>query len=260
MTQEYGEILLNEPVARNIYLMRLRTPQIARDCRLAQFVHIRTGPGLHPYLRRPFSALRADRAEGWIDILYDVIGPGTRQMSEASVGDRLDLIGPLGCPYEPSDADRLLLVAGGVGLVPLAFLAWDAPHLRSSATFLLGAASRARLPDPVRTLPPDLDLHLATEDGSAGHHGLVTDLIPAFARPGKALILTCGPYGMMARVAAIAADQGLPCFASLENHMPCGFGACMGCVVEYRETVRDDLRFRRVCLEGPVVDAHKMVW
>ena len=260
MIQEDGEVVFNEPVAQNIFLMRLRAPRIAQDCHPAQFLQIRTAEGLSPYLRRPFSALRADRVDGWIDILYDVIGPGTLRMSEASEGDTLDLIGPLGCPFDPSDADRRLLVAGGVGLVPLAFFAWDAPQRRSATIFLLGAATKARLPDPTRLLPPGIELHLATEDGSAGHRGLVTDLIPTFAQDDKTLIFTCGPYAMMSRVATIAAEHGLPCFASLENHMACGFGACVGCVIEYHQAVRDDLRFRRVCLEGPVVDAHQIVW
>jgi len=260
MIQEDGEVVFNEPVAQDIYLMRLRAPRIARDCRPAQFVQIRTAKGLFPYLRRPFSALRVDRKDGWIDILYDVIGPGTLRMSVASEGDALDLIGPLGCPFDPSDTDRLLLIAGGVGLVPLAFLTWEAPRKRSETIFLLGAATKIRMPDPARLLPPGIELHLATEDGSAGHRGLVTDLIPTFAQDDKTLIFTCGPDAMMSRVATLAAERGLPCFASLENHMACGFGACVGCVVKYREAVRDDMRFRRACLEGPVVDAHQIVW
>ncbi len=260
LLQEDAEILLNEPTARGIYLMRLSAPQVARAIRPAQFVQIQTDPGLSPFLRRPFSALRVDREGGWIDIFYDVIGPGTRRMQEAAPGQTLNLLGPLGLPFSPPRADRLLLVAGGVGLVPLAFWAWDCPGQRAHMVFLMGAAGRDRMPDMDRLLPPGLEVHLATDDGSLGHRGFVTDLIAAHVTSDQTAIFTCGPHPMMARVAAIAADLNLSCYASLENHMGCGFGACVGCVVEYRKAERADRRFRRICVEGPVVDAHAVVW
>ena len=124
----------------------------------------------------------------------------------------------------------------------------------------MGAAGRGRMPDMGRLLPPDVEVRLATDDGSLGQRGFVTDLIAAYVVPKKTAIFACGPHPMMARAAAIAADLNLPCYASLETHMACGFGACVGCVVEYREAEREDRRYRRVCMEGPVVDAHAIVW
>ena len=256
-TQEKGDVLFNEPVAREVYLMRLHAPRIAGAIRPAQFIQIQTDPHPFPFLRRPFSALRADRQAGWVDILYDAIGPGTRKMAAAGPGQPFDLVGPLGLPFSPPAADRLLLVAGGVGLVPLAFLAFEEPRPRK--VFLMGAAGQDRMPDMERLLPSGQEVYVATDDGSLGHRGFVTDLIAGHAAPGTA-IFTCGPHPMMARVAAIAAEYCLPCYASLENHMACGFGACVGCVVEYREAEREDDRYRRVCIEGPVVDAHAIVW
>lgn len=258
--QENAEILANEPVARGVHLMRMHAPGIARACRPAQFVQVRTDPGLSPFLRRPFSALRTDRNAGWLEILYDVIGPGTRRMADSAPGQSLNLIGPLGRPFSPPESGRILLVAGGVGVVPLAFLAWNCPQERGRMVFLMGAANRDRMPDMDRLVPADLELHLATDDGSLGYGGFVTDLIEAHAVPGQTAIFTCGPHPMMARVADIASDLDLPCFASLENHMACGFGVCVGCVVEYRQAEREDLRYRRVCIEGPVVDARAIVW
>lgn len=258
--QENAEVLVNERIARNVYLMRLRAPGIARSCRPAQFVQVLTDAGRTPYLRRPFSALRVDAEAGWLEIVYDAIGEGTRRMAAAPAGRYLDLLGPLGQAFVPPDAGRLLLVAGGVGLVPLAFSAWFYKERRAEMVFLMGAACKARMPEMDRVIPADLCRRLATDDGSLGHRGPVTDLIPAHVRPGETRILACGPHPMMARVAEIAAEHRLPCFASLENHMACGFGACVGCVVEYREADREDHRYRRVCIEGPVVDAHAIVW
>ena len=258
--QENAEVLDNEQIARNVFLMRLHAPGIARSCRPAQFVQIRTDAGQSPYLRRPFSALRTDPDAGSIEVVFDAIGEGTRRMAHAAAGHRLDLIGPLGQPFRPSDTGRVLLVAGGVGLVPLAFLAWFHKERRDDMVFLMGAANRARMPEMDRVIPPDLCRRLATDDGSLGHKGPVTDLIPEHALPDGTQVLTCGPHAMMARVAEIAARRHLPCLASLENHMACGFGACVGCVVEYRKADRADHRYRRVCIEGPVVDAHEIVW
>jgi dihydroorotate dehydrogenase electron transfer subunit len=257
---EDAEILLNKQIGAGLYLMRLRAPDITSVIEPAQFIQVQTDPELAPFLRRPFSALRVDRDAGWMDILFDVIGRGTARMAAADPGTNLNLLGPLGLPFSPPESGSLLLVAGGVGIVPLAFLTWEHPELLSRTTFLMGAANRDRMPDLTDLLPAELDRHTATDDGSLGHHGFVTDLISEYTGSGDTTILTCGPHPMMARVAAIADEIGLSCFASLENHMACGFGACVGCVVEYREAEREDLRFRKVCTEGPVVDAHAIVW
>lgn len=258
--QECAEVLLNVQIAQNVYLMRLQAPGIARACRPAQFVQIRTDAGQSPYLRRPFSALRTDPEAGSIEVVYDAIGEGTRRMAAASSGHRLNLLGPLGRPFVPSVTGRVLLVAGGVGLVPLAFMAWFHRERRDDMVLLMGAASEARMPEMNRVIPSDLCRRLATDDGSLGHKGPVTDLIPEHVVPDGTQVLTCGPHAMMARVAKIAAGHRLQCLASLENHMACGFGACVGCVVECREAEREDHRYRRVCIEGPVVDAHAIVW
>lgn len=253
-----ARVVSNQNVGTRLFVMRLEQPEIALLARPAQFVQILSDEGGAPYLRRPFSFLRANPNEGWFEIYYDVIGPGTSRLEDARAGDQISILGPLGCAYVPPEAP-LLLVAGGVGVVPLAFLAWAHPTRLPSMTMLFGANTRDRLPDPTDLVPDGLALHLATDDGSAGHAGFVTDLIASHLAPG-ATILTCGPHPMMARVAEIAATLSVPCFVSLENHMACGFGACVGCVVEYREADCDDDRYRRVCLEGPVVDAHTIVW
>lgn len=258
--QENARVLRNEPVAQGVYLMRLHAPAIAQTCQPAQFLQILTDPKLSPFLRRPFSVLRVDRDAGWFDIIYDVIGPGTERMVAARIDDTFQISGPLGQPFHPPDSGRIILVGGGVGLVPLAFLAWAHPKRRSDMVYLMGAANNKRMPDMAALLPNDLAVHLATDDGSVGHKGFVTELIANHVLPGNTTVVTCGPHPMMARVAAIAENMGLSCFASLENHMACGFGACVGCVVEFKEAETADLKYRRVCLEGPMVNAHAIVW
>ena len=258
--REVAVVQKNDPIAQGIYLTRLYAPRLATACAPAQFLQILTDPGLSPFLRRPFSVLRVDRNAGWLEIIYDAIGPGTVRLSAARRGDSHDIIGPLGHPFDPPKSKRILLVAGGVGLVPLAFLAWEHPDCPSDMIYLMGAATAARLPDMSALLPADLPLYITTDDGSAGQRGLVTDRIAEHAIPNQTTILTCGPHRMMARVAEIAAELNAPCFASLENHMACGFGACVGCAVEYKTYPSEDRRYRCVCIEGPVLNAHEIVW
>ncbi|MBS12589.1 MAG: dihydroorotate dehydrogenase electron transfer subunit [Gemmatimonadetes bacterium] len=245
-------------MADGIYVMRLESPEIARAARPAHFVNVQTDDGLSPFLRRPLSILNTDVEAGWIEIYYDVIGPGTERLETAVAGESLDLIGPLGTAFEPP-TPHTLLVGGGVGIVPLAFLAWHSPNERNAMTLLFGAATERRMPDLARIAPGDLKTILATDDGSVAHHGFITELIEQHLQK-ETTILTCGPHRMMARVAEIAEASGVGCYASLENHMACGFGACVGCVVEYKDHEREDRRYRRVCIEGPVVNAHEIVW
>ncbi|HCK09683.1 MAG TPA: dihydroorotate dehydrogenase electron transfer subunit [Candidatus Latescibacteria bacterium] len=256
--QETAEVLSNDSIAEGIYVMRLVAPLVAARAQPAQFVNIKTDPGLSPFLRRPLSILNADPCQGWIEIYYDVIGAGTERLGSLAVGTSVDLIGPLGLPFEPRSG-HTLLIGGGVGIVPLAYLAWHSPKDRETMTLLMGAATSSRIPDLSRIVPADLTTVLATDDGSIGHHGFVTELIEQHLHE-ETEILTCGPHAMMARIAEIACEASVPCYASLENHMACGFGACVGCVVEYKRSDREDRRYRRVCLEGPVVNASEIVW
>ena len=261
MIQETGRILLHEGVAEGISLLRLEIPRIAAAIRPAQFVNLRVASSWDPFLRRPFSALRRDRAGGWVDLLYEVVGPGTAAMARLRPGDALSALGPLGQAYAPPpEAGRVVLVAGGVGVVPLAFWADEEALRRGDAVLLFGAARRGRLPDLRRLAPPDLPVEVATDDGSVGHHGFVTDLMERHLARGGCQVFCCGPTPMMRAAAGIAARFGVPCHVSLENHMACGFGACVGCVVEFPAETDPYCRYRRVCVEGPVFDAAQIAW
>lgn len=261
MIQESGQILSNDIVAEGIHLLRLKIPRIASAILPAQFVNLRVAPARDPFLRRPFSALRADRKAGWVDLLYDVVGPGTGALAGLGPGGAVDALGPLGLPYAPPpEAGRVVLVGGGVGIVPLAFWAHEAGDRRGDSVLLFGAARRGRLPDLKRLLPEDLPVEVATDDGSAGHRGFVTELMARHLGAGGCQVFCCGPTPMMKAAAAVAAGFQAPCHVSLENHMACGFGACVGCVVEHPDEPDPYRRYRRVCVEGPVFDAARIGW
>jgi dihydroorotate dehydrogenase electron transfer subunit len=210
--------------------------------------HERWGGGAdeRPFLPRAFSVLRRHE-DGRLDFLLEDVGPGTRRLCELRAGDGLWLLGPLGIGFRAPEAGRrALLVGGGVGIAPLAI--WQDELVPTHpADVLLGfrdahhALGAELLRDPV----------VATDDGSVGHHGLVTELLAAELDP-SATVYACGPPPMLEAVRALCADADVPAQLALESGMACGFGACFGCVVPTRNG------FVRLCVDGPVLDAEDL--
>ena len=210
------------------------------------------GEDERPYVPRALSFLGA--ADGQLSFMFEDVGPGTRRLCELRPGDELWLTGPLGEGFELPAADRrALLVGGGVGIPPLA--AWArtlAAHDRP-ATALLGFRDGAHAAG-ARLLHCPGGREVATDDGSVGHHGLVTELLAAeLDRDVAAVVYACGPPGMLEAVRALCAARRVPAQLALEAGMACGFGACFGCVVPVREG-----GYVRVCVDGPVLDAARL--
>ncbi len=200
-------------------------------------------------LRRPFSLHRKER--GKLALLFNRVGQGTHWLAKRQKGDSLDLLGPLGNGFSvPPKSRHLLLVAGGIGLAPLFFLAQRELNLGRQVTLLLGARS-ASLLYPEALLPPGIESVVATEDGSAGRKGLVTDLLPQFSS-GADQIFACGPLPMYRTMSKM--NLGKPVQVVLEQMLGCGVGACRGCSVETQTGLK------RVCREGPVFNLEEILW
>jgi NAD(P)H-flavin reductase len=204
------------------------------------------GEDERPFLPRAFSVARA-HADGTLDFMLEDVGPGTRRLAELRPGDGLWLLGPLGRPFAPArDGRRAVLAGGGVGTAPLVILR---DELGDGATALLGfrdgehAEGAALLPGA----------RVATDDGSVGHQGLVTDLLAADlgAEP-HAEVYACGPPPMLEAVRALCERLGVPAQLAMESGMACGYGACFGCVVPTKSG------YLRLCVDGPVVDASEL--
>jgi len=205
------------------------------------------GEDERPYLPRAFSYARWRAGEA--QFLLEDVGPGTHRLSEMQAGDRLWLLGPLGHGFSaPDSSRRALLVGGGVGIAPLAILRDELGAAGEPTCTLLGFRDRAHA-EGAGLLA---DAHLASEDGSIGHHGLVTDLLSAeLDGDPRAVVYACGPPPMLEAVRALCATRDVPAQLALEAGMACGFGACFGCVVPTRAGT-----YARVCVDGPVLDAH----
>lgn len=206
------------------------------------------GADERPYLPRAFSFLRAEGGE--LSFMLEDVGPGTHRLARLQAGDGLWLTGPLGEGFRaPQDGRRALLAGGGVGVPPLS--AWMRALIAAGTDVQAVLGFRDAHHAAGAALMPDGDVEVATDDGSVGHHGLVTDLLGAsLDADERAVVYACGPPGMLEAVRALCAARDVPAQLALEAGMACGFGACYGCVVPVRAG-----GYVRLCIDGPVLDA-----
>jgi len=257
-------VLRHDALNRDHFLLTLECPAVAREARAGQFVMLQTRAGFDPLLRRPMSICRVlPGRRGRIQILYKVVGEGTRYLSQQPVGALVPTLGPLGKGFHlPDGGTRPILVSGGVGIAIFPFLVESLRAARRETPLLVyGARSRGDLVALEFFRKKRVPVRLATEDGSAGTKGFVTRILePILADAGGAPleIFACGPTPMLKAVGALALGAGIPCQLALESQMPCGIGVCLGCVTRCPADQRGPV-FRRVCTEGPVFRADEVV-
>jgi dihydroorotate dehydrogenase electron transfer subunit len=276
------ELVDSREILPGQWLQSFHAPALATGSRAGQFVHVRTGDLSGLVLRRPFSINTADPVSGTITIHYRTIGRGTEWFTHLRPGDGVDMLGPLGRPFEVDSRSRhLLLVAGGLGMAGVRMLADEAIRDGRQVTLLFGAAS-ARDVYPSSLLPDEVEYVIATDDGSVGHRGFVTELIPGYEAWADQAF-ACGPAPMLAALARLAAGRrdrlgvaklgrkrgggkpdplGSPAArrkaflqVSMEQNMGCAVGACLGCVI-----MGIGGQPQRVCREGPVFAAEEVAW
>lgn len=240
-------------VLLSFQLIWLSCPQIEK-AKSGQFVMVRCGEEC--VLPRPFSIHRVndDKVALWIAVWED--GKGTRWLAQRQVGDTVELVGPLGNNYEiQRGSHKLLLLAGGVGIAPLYFLAQEAA-MRQCSVILIHGASRAINLYPElypKKIPPEIELVMVTEDGSAGKRGKITEFIPKYIDWADQ-IFACGPLPMYKAMAQMPELRNKPVQISLEVGMGCGRGVCYGC------TVKTKSGLKQVCKDGPVFDLEDILW
>jgi dihydroorotate dehydrogenase electron transfer subunit len=255
--QQKAEIVRSEKLAAEIYRFTVKAQDIAAEAKPGQFVMIRVGEGLDPLLRRPFSVHQVIEG-GLIQILFKVVGKGTEQLSRLKTGMWLDILGPLGRGFVIGTGQKHCLVGGGIGIAPLLYLVKGLLKKNEPATIKILIGARTK--DEIDALAHDfgslgLEVLTATEDGSLGIKGLVTDLMSSM--PGSPdMIYSCGPHPMLRAVAGVCNAKNWQCQMSLEAIMACGLGACLGCTV-----LRADMQgYVHVCKDGPVFNAEEIAW
>jgi len=269
--QQQVEVVENVRLAKDTFRVRFRSPEIAGRILPGQFLMLRLADLTDPLIGRPLAMY--DVVSDHVDVVYLVKGKFTSRLQDFHPSQRLDVWGPLGNGFLPQPTEHLVMVAGGIGQTPFLALAkeylgkqkfGDPPREVPRAkrvTFCFGARAAEYLAgiDDFERL--GVDVRIATDDGSRGHQGLVTDLLRQVLTEGRAgtRIVCCGPELMMEAVANIAAGSSIPCEVSLETPMACGIGICFTCVAKVR-TQDGEWDYKRTCVEGPVFDAAKIEW
>lgn len=270
-------------LAQDTYLVRFACPEIAERITPGQFVMVRAPQGADPILGRAFAMYDVIADEKGqphsVDIVFHVVGKLTQLLSEISEGAELIVWGPLGNGFAPpSDNEtHLLMVAGGIGQTPFLALAKERLGVQpygqrttspvSKVTLCYGARSSRYLAGIDEFGAAGVDVHVATDDGSAGHSGLVTELLAdvvlkleqSGVSQNEVQIVCCGPEPMMEAVGQYAIEQGIRCQLSLETPMACGLGICFSCVTRVKQS-DGSWDFKRTCVDGPVFDADQLVW
>ena len=265
--QALGEILENRPVARYTYIMKVHAPTVAPAIRAGQFVNLRTSDSIVPLLRRPMSVHRiirhGDVPTGWA-ILYDVIGPGTRQLAAMPKGRRIDFVGPLGNEIQPRPGTkRAVLIAGGVGVGPIKIVAEELQRRGvKDITVIYGARDFEHVVPSEDAAPHGCRLLMCTDDGSVGKKGRVTMYVEELLAGGRltpdCYVFACGPTPMFRALQALLGPRGIPCEAATEEMMGCGFGVCFGCTLR----VKDDAgtpTYKLCCVDGCIFPLDRLV-
>jgi len=266
MIQSAAKIIFNTRITGQSFHMGVLSPVLSRESKPGQFVTIKTGDTQDPLLRRPFSIHRVRKNQ--IEIFYEVVGKGSKHLSQKKTGEFLDVIGPLGNGFSLGDSSGeipgpIILIGGGMGVAPLVFLAEclknrKKPGLKQKIIVLIGARTKSHIHCANDFKEIGCEVKIATDDGSCGFHGRITVLFEELLNKKFSLgadnIYACGPVPMMKALCLISGKHNLQTQISLESHMSCGFGACLGCVVNTRSG------YKRVCKEGPVFQAEEVIW
>jgi dihydroorotate dehydrogenase electron transfer subunit len=265
------------PLARDTFRVRFRCPEIASQIVPGQFLMLRLADLNDPLIGRPLAlydtVLDSDGHPDSIDLVYLVKGKFTSRLQHCRAGQQLVVWGPLGNGFSPQPTDHLVMVAGGIGQTPFVALGQEAlgrrrygdpPRPSATAqrvTLCYGARNVEYLVGVEDFQACGIEVCVATDDGSSGHHGLVTELLEQRLASSQVTrhIVCCGPEPMMEAVAAIACRTGTPCQVSLETPMACGIGICFTCVAKVRDA-EGNWDYKRTCVDGPVFDAAEIEW
>lgn len=274
---EQAHILAHDAFDGAQYVLRVHAPQHAALAQPGQFVHLQVAPRLP--LRRPLSIMRASARAGWMEFLYKAVGEGTRLLAERQVGETLDMLGPVGKPFQV-DQPRPVLIGGGVGMPPMIFLAESLRRSPQQPLVILG--SEVPFPFQARPsqimipgLPPEVigamplleDWGIASRLASLQAYpgcfqGYVTQLVQCWLdtltpeQQQEVGLYACGPEPMLQAVVKLAADYQLPVQVSLEEYMACATGGCAGCAVPVHSHA--GITMQRVCVDGPVFDGYSI--
>jgi dihydroorotate dehydrogenase electron transfer subunit len=257
MLEQTVQIVSNERDTDSYFRLVMRAPQIAPLIQPGQFAHVRVLPMKDALLRRPFSIFQVEGDT--FSILYKTVGKGTDALARMQAGGELSVIAPLGRGFTmpKSGGEAPLLVAGGYGMAALYLLAQRSPQ---RGIVFVGGQQRVDILCEKEFRALDWDVRVTTEDGSHGEKGLVTQplVTELWRNAAHRKVFACGPTGMLRAVGKIAEEFNVPAELSMDEHMCCGVGVCLTCVIPVK--TGDDWEYQCSCTEGPVFDSRQILW
>lgn len=262
-------VVSNVELSPNYFRMRMTAPQELLASAPGQFLMLKVTDAIDPLLRRPFGLFDVGTftaeyagcgAQTYCEILYKVVGKGTKLLSALHHGDVVDLLAPLGRGFDLGPAgEEKVLVGGGVGLAPLYYLAKALVERGEKVRLFAGGRNRDDILCITEFERLGVETYVATDDGTLGESGFVTQVLERHLNKGMR-IFACGPTPMLDAVAKMSARHEVPCQVSMEAYMACGVGACLGCVMKGANHTEATPDYRCVCKDGPVFDGFDLQW
>lgn len=248
--QEKCELLEKEQIKNDIYKFKIKTEHIAKEAKPGQFLEIRVSDEIEPFLRRPISIYSID--DNNIEFIFQIKGKGTNILSQKKIGEKIDIIGPLGSgTFTIKEYNNVAIIGGGIGIYPLYEAAKELKG-KTKINVYLGFRNKDYVTNEKEFKEIADKLIITTDDGSYGKKGFAIDYLKKDERPD--IIMACGPLPMLKAIQEYSKEIGVPCQISLEERMGCGLGACLGCAVKKANI--SNTEYWHVCKDGPVFDAN----
>lgn len=249
-----AELVKKEQLKDDVFHFSVKAPSIVENSKPGHFIEIKVSDGTEPFLRRPISIHNLNIEDGILEFIFQVKGKGTTILSKKEVGDKIDIVGPLGYgTFQYQDYQKLGIIGGGIGIFPLYELAKCAKKDGKEVNTYLGFRSKEFVLLENKFKDISNNLTLTTDDGSYSKKGFAIDYLKKDIEDGSIdSIYACGPLPMLRAVKKLAEEKDIPCQISLEEKMACGLGVCLGCAVKTSSSTNDAPQYMHVCKAGPV--------
>lgn len=253
-----AKLIKKEQLKEDIFKFSIEAKEIANLAKPGQFLEIRVIENITPLLRRPISIYNVERENGIVEFIFQVKGKGTELLSKREIGDKIDVLGPLGSGiFKYKEYKNIAIIGGGIGVFPLYELAKNAKMEEKSIKTYLGFRNKDFVVLEEKFKKVSNELVITTDDGSYANNGFAINYLKEDIKKEKIdCIFACGPMPMLRAVRELSIENKIPCQISLEEKMACGLGVCLGCAVKTNDSTKENPKYVHVCKNGPVFDAN----
>ena len=253
--QEKAKLIQKIEIIPNIFKFTMEAPKIVENAKPGNFIEIRVTDDIEPFLRRPISIYNMKKESGILEIIFQVKGKGTKILAKKQIGEKIDILGPLGYgTFKFESYKNIAIIGGGIGIFPLYELAKQAKQNQINVNMYLGFRNKDLVMLENEFEQVSDKLIISTDDGSYGKNGFAINFLKEDLE-NIDCIFACGPMPMLRAVRSLAIENEIPCQVSLEERMGCGIGVCVGCAVKTAESSKENPQYWGVCKAGPVFDA-----